>query len=613
MKKQSYQYVIAIFVLLLIFIGGLQMLRLDLFQQLLPAKESKEVSYATMSSSSNELKGEKMKIYIHEDDSDLSKSVLSNLQHALDYAKVAYEPISIDEIPSIEASPYNVLVLAGEHSKDWPYEEIKSFVEDGGRLYIGSRFINAEWNELLGVTDFGDFIDGYNGLSFKKELFPGYIDLDSSSTLFAHSIADVELKKTSEVFIKVEDEPILWTHKFGKGKILFWNTTSVAEKISRGLLLQAMSFLTPAFVSSQAGIKVVYLDDFPSPVPYETTDTIQNKYDMTIKEFYTNVWWQDMKQLAEDYNVLYTGVIIGTYRDTTEQTSEDLNERIRYPMLNFGRDILKHDGELGLHGYNHQSLVLDNEPIDPKLGYSPWESQEEMTVGIKRIKSSFDYFFPKEQIKSYVPPSNIINKTGIAALVESLPHLEVIAALYSGTDQDGSYIQEFGQDESYDRLYNFPRISSGYLESEEDQFIQIDAIANFGMMSHFVHPDDVLDPARSTGDGWEGMKTNLEAMLKKTNDFYPYLEPLTQHNGLLKYKKYEEASIDVTYEEDYIHVSGEDLLNPSTMLIRVQQGKRIETGSFPYGEVSLLSKEGSLYQLTLTKPEADLLIKDVTS
>ncbi|WP_371018421.1 DUF2194 domain-containing protein [Pseudalkalibacillus sp. JSM 102089] len=613
MKKQSYQYVIAIFVLLLIFIGGLQMLRLDLFQQLLPAKESKEVSYATMSSSSNELKGEKMKIYIHEDDSDLSKSVLSNLQHALDYAKVAYEPISIDEIPSIEASPYNVLVLAGEHSKDWPYEEIKSFVEDGGRLYIGSRFINAEWNELLGVTDFGDFMDGYNGLSFKKELLPGYIDLDSSSTLFAHSIADVELKKTSEVFIKVEDEPILWTHEFGKGKILFWNTTSVAEKISRGLLLQAMSFLTPAFVSSQAGIKVVYLDDFPSPVPYETTDTIQNKYDMTIKEFYTNVWWQDMKQLAEDYNVLYTGVIIGTYRDTTEQSSEDLNERIRYPMLNFGRDILKHDGELGLHGYNHQSLVLDNEPIDPKLGYSPWESQEEMTVGIKRIKSSFDYFFPKEQIKSYVPPSNIINKTGIAALVESLPHLEVIAALYSGTDQDGSYIQEFGQDESYDRLYNFPRISSGYLESEEDQFIQIDAIANFGMMSHFVHPDDVLDPARSTGDGWEGMKTNLEAMLKKTNDYYPYLEPLTQHNGLLKYKKYEEASIDVTYEEDYIHVSGEDLLNPSTMLIRVQQGKRIETGSFPYGEVSLLSKEGSLYQLTLTKPEADLLIKDVTS
>ncbi len=613
MKKQSYQYVIAIFALLLIFIGGLQMLRLDLFQQLLPAKESKEVSYATMSSSSNELRGEKMKIYIHEDDSDLSKSVLSNLQYALDYAKVAYEPISIDEISSIEASPYNVLVLAGEHSKDWPYEEIKSFVEDGGRLYIGSRFINAEWNDLLGVTDFGDFMDGINGLSFEKELFPGYIDLDSTSTLFAHSIADVELKKTSEVFIKAEDEPILWTHKFGKGKVLFWNTTSVAEKNSRGLLLQAMSFLTPAFVSSQAGIKVMYLDDFPSPVPFETTDAIQNKYDMSIKEFYTNVWWQDMKQLAEDYNVLYTGVIIGTYRDTTEQTSEDLKERIRYPMLNFGRDLLKHDGELGLHGYNHQSLVLDDEPIDPELGYSPWESQEEMAIGIKRIKSSFDYFFPKEQIKSYVPPSNIINKTGIAALVDGLPNLEVIAALYSGTEQDGSYIQEFGQDETYDSIYNFPRISSGYLESEEEQFIQIDAIANFGMMSHFVHPDDVLDPARSTGGGWEGMKTNLEAMLKKTNDFYPYLEPLTQHNGLLKYKKYEEASIDVTYEEDHIHVSGEDLLNPSTMLIRVQEGKRIETGSFPYGEVSLLSKEGSLYHLTLTKPEADLPIKDVTS
>lgn len=612
MKKQSYQYVITIFALLLIFIGGLQMVRLDLFQQLLPAKESKEVAFATMSSSSNELKGEKMKIYIHEDNSDLSKSVLSNLQYALDYAKVAYEPIAIDDISSIEASPYNVLVLAGEHSKDWPYDEIKSFVEDGGRLYIGSRFINDEWSDLIGVTDFGDFLDGINGLSFQKELFPGYIDLDSSSTLFAHSIADVELAKTSEVFITAQDEPIMWTHEFGKGKVLFWNTTSVAEKNSRGLLLQAMSFLTPAFVSSQAGIKVMYLDDFPSPVPYETTDAIRKKYDMSIKDFYSNVWWQDMKQLAKDYDVRYTGVMIGTYQDTIAQTSEDIKERSRYPMLYFGRDLLKHDGEIGLHGYNHQSLVLEDERIDPTLGYKPWSSLEEMLVGIERIKSSFDYFFPNEKIKTYVPPSNIINKTGIAALEEGLPNLEVIAALYSGSDKEGSYIQEFGQDETFDHLYNFPRISSGYLEGEEDQFIQIDAIANFGMMSHFVHPDDVLDSARSTGDGWEGMKTNLEAMLKKTNDLYPYLEPLTQHNALKKYKNYEEANIDVTYKEDQIYISGKKLLNPSTLLIRVQEGKRLETGSFPYGEVSLLSKESSLYQLTLTKPDADLSIKDVT-
>ena len=107
----------------------------------------------------------------------------------------------------------------------------------------------------------GDFKDGIYGLTFEKELFPGYMDLECTSKLFSHSIADVKLSKESEVFITAQNEPILWSNRYGEGKVLVWNTSSVTEKNSRGLMLQALSFLPPAFASNQAGIKVMHIDD----------------------------------------------------------------------------------------------------------------------------------------------------------------------------------------------------------------------------------------------------------------------------------------------------------------------------------------------------------------
>ena len=102
----------------------------------------------------------------------------------------------------------------------------------------------------------------------------------------------------------------------------------------------------PSFVSQQAAIKVTHLDDFPSPVPGNTNAAIEKTYNRTIKEFFKEIWWRDMKRIADEQDVTYTGFLIGSYKNTTEETTEDLAEKIRTPMLNYGRGLLKMGGEI---------------------------------------------------------------------------------------------------------------------------------------------------------------------------------------------------------------------------------------------------------------------------
>ena len=612
MKKSIYGYIAALFSILVLTIVVVQFLRLDYGHRLIPNEKHEARTFDIVAGEERALSGEALQIYIHQNDDELSTSILNNLTYALDYAKLPYTKISKEEIETLRPSAYSVLVLSGENTDKWPYETIKRFVEDGGRLYIAGRFIDAKWAELVGVDDFGDFMDGVNGLVFKQELFPGYVDLAEDSELFIHSIADVELDETADVMITAKQEPILWKAPYGKGEVMFWNTTSLAEKNSRGLMLQSLSMLFPSFVSQQAGIKVVHFDDFPAPVPGNSNPVIEDAYGLSIKEFFSQIWWRDMKQIAEDHDVMYTGFLIGSYKATSEETVDDLKKKIRAPMLEYGRGLLQINGEVGLHGFNHQPLVSGDETMDPELGYTRWKDEQQMRSAIDRVNETFQYYLPEEQIRSYVPPSNIIGASGLSVLNDAFPDGLIIAGLYSGDTSKGSYVQEFGPDPDYPNLYNFPRVSSGYNETADETFVMADAVANFGLVSHFIHPDDVLDDYRSKGKGWAEMKDSFEGMFEMIEGTYPHLEALTQYDAYRKYKLYQEADVEVAYSEDAIEINCRAIVTPTTMLVRLQPGTSLETGRFEFGNVRTFGDSGTLYQVELTDTYARLVIKEET-
>jgi hypothetical protein len=271
--------------------------------------------------------------------------------------------------------------------------------------------------------------------------------------------------------------------------------------------------------------------------------------------------------------------------------------------------LIAHGGEVGLHGYNHQSLVTADEPIDPTYGYVPWKDKDEMKRSLLQAESVFANYFPAETLKSYVPPSNALNRTGVDAIAEALPELRTIASLYTGEPESGDFVQEFEFDATHPNLYHFPRVTSDYGEERGSIFQMVDAIANFGVFSHFIHPDDVIDPDRAFGRDWDTMFTSLRKIVHDVRDQYPHLEAYTQHYATEKMITYQQADLNVTFDESTVYLAGEGLVNPSHFTIRLKPGQSLETGKFDFGTVEQWEADRPLYLVKLTSANAEIDIK----
>lgn len=410
--------------------------------------------------------------------------------------------------------------------------------------------------------------------------------------------------------LSAEGFPVLWEYRVGQGNVLYWNTTITNQKMIRGLFVQTLGTMPPVFVTGQAAVKVMYIDDFPAPVmDGKMKDVSATPLDKSVKDFFAEDWWEDMIDLTEDHDVVYTGAMIGTYEEEMKLVDEPLIKRGEFPMLYFGRKLLAHGGEIGLHGYNHQSLVTADEPIDPTYGYIPWDDKEEMKRSLLQAESVFANYFPAETLKSYVPPSNALNRTGIDAIAEALPELRTIASLYTGESEKGDFVQEFEFDATHPELFHFPRVTSDYGEENGSIFQMVDAIANFGVFSHFIHPDDVIDPDRAFGRDWDTMFASLRKIMRDVNMEYPHLEAYTQHYATEKMIAYQQADLNITFDDRVIYLAGEGLVNPSHFIVRLKQGQSLAVGEFDFGTVTQWDAERPLYLVTLTSANAEIAIE----
>lgn len=598
-------------VLFLVFVGAIQYVRIHSLHTLLPNVAEREVNIDQLQSSASAKAGEhQLQIYLVKDEGELSVETTDNLLHGLQYAKLDVQEITPEEIGSIESSPYTIIILTGETTSRWPFTELKRYVEQGGNLVFANRFRDETWNELTGIEELGEFVPDVYGLNFEETIFPGYKDLNPPDDLFVHSVVDSAISDDARVMLSAEGFPVLWEYRVGQGNVLYWNTTITSQKMIRGLFVQTLGTMPPVFVTGQAAVKVMYIDDFPAPVmDGKMKDVSATPLDKSVKDFFAEDWWEDMIDLTEDHDVVYTGAMIGTYEEEMKLVDEPLIKRGEFPMLYFGRKLLAHGGEIGLHGYNHQSLVTADEPIDPTYGYIPWDDKEEMKRSLLQAESVFANYFPAETLKSYVPPSNALNRTGIDAIAEALPELRTIASLYTGESEKGDFVQEFEFDATHPELFHFPRVTSDYGEENGSIFQMVDAIANFGVFSHFIHPDDVIDPDRAFGRDWDTMFASLRKIMRDVNMEYPHLEAYTQHYATEKMIAYQQADLNITFDDRVIYLAGEGLVNPSHFIVRLKQGQSLAVGEFDFGTVTQWDAERPLYLVTLTSANAEIAIE----
>ncbi len=583
-------------------------LRSDALYRDIAVKKPQPARLELMQATNPVQKGQQIQLYYAQTGDDLGKMVASNTKKAMDYAHIHYTDISLQDIHTLQPSPYTGLILAGENPNGLPKEDIQKFVENGGRLILANRIdFDPSWYPLFGIIDSKGFTE-VKGLTFKKPLFPGYPNIPDNSDLFLHSSIDYFLDaNTTTTWMTAQHTPIMWTHPFSKGNVLYWNTTALNDKLGRGLFVQSLGTIFPAFTTAQLGAQLMYIDDFPAPIPNGDLPKNIVKGDVTKESFYKNYWWKDMKSLSDEFGIKFTGVAIETYENQVKPPFASLADEDKNTYLLFGRELLEKGGEIGLHGYNHQPLVLKSEPVDKALHYVPWDNEANMQSSLSQLQDLVHGFFPNENLLTYVPPSNILNKTGLDSLYHAVPNLQTISSVYIGSNKNGSYIQEYGKDPTYPSIYNFPRVTSGYIATDEDRFTMADVVANFGVVSHFVHPDDVLDEDRSHGLPWNDLFQGYRSMVKDVHTLYPQLQSMTQSEATELMKSYEKGDILVSYEDNAIHVAYKGIPSQSSVIIRVEDGKKLDTGTFPFGVVTQL--EPQLYSVKLTKAEATISIK----
>ena len=348
------------------------------------------------------------------------------------------------EIPDFSGYETIVVLMSDLNPLKDVVIKIGNWVEKGGRVLFALTLQKDTYvsiiEQKLGITD-----SDYGNVLVDKI----YIDDDfmigggrSYQIPDAYDSAwEVSVGETAKVYAWADDEkkvPLIWENSYGKGKFVVDNF-GLYEKATRGFFAASYSLLTDVMVYPVLNGSVFYLDDFPSPVPSGDGTYIKRDYGLSIKEFYTNIWWPDMLDLAEEHSVKYTGVIIDNYEDDVsgDVVEQEDVQRFQY----FGNMLLHQGGELGYHGYNHQPLSLSNVDYANILPYKTWESYDAMKKAMAELIRFGKEMFPGTELSVYVPPSNVLSDEGREMIVKEFPEIRTIASNYFVGDM--AYTQEF--------------------------------------------------------------------------------------------------------------------------------------------------------------------------
>lgn len=462
----------------------------------------------------------------------ISEKLSRNLERVCRWMKMDSEALDASRKDSVSYTDYDIVIIATmevEKGLGNDLERIMRYVEAGGRLFwaIMPEEVDSAFTSVyrqLGIIDMGDYAT-VNGIRFRDELLPGSRGLEFSGEEFIDSALAIQIEESCRVYVEATESkiPIIWSKEYGEGRLVFYNATASEGDYLTGMSGGCIAALYDEFMYPSMNAKLIFIDDFPSPQYNSDSNVIKAEYNRTVREFYRDIWWPDMQSAARRYNLSYTGLFIATYNDIVDPAgfTHEKDTMEQY----FGDSLVKNGFEMGAHGYNHQSLTLEGGTPDD-LGYVPWESRENMAASIKRLAQIAKNMFPAVTLRTYVPPSNYLSAEGRAAVVEALPELKVISGVYTTEGSEGDvYVQEFGMAE--DGIAEIPRITSGMLKSGYEEFMAINGCGLYGVFSHFIHPDDILDPDRSEGQTWQELLDNFSGKLELINGRYKELRALT--------------------------------------------------------------------------------------
>ncbi|TDQ32576.1 DUF2194 domain-containing protein [Zeaxanthinibacter enoshimensis] len=431
------------------------------------------------------------------DQDPVKEDDLSHFIKTLDYAKI---PLIHSSVPEMNRSPRigkaTRVICLGE---TWDLSQavidsITVFVARGGTLLVAERNWDERMAFLLGLTpDFDLRIDDKaSGMFFKSDILPGFKGKNAPHFGTTHKgLASNNFKNDVRVLATAANDktfPLITENLLGHGRVLLYNSVNKFGKPGRGIffsmLLNGLEGVPYPIVNTAA----IFLDDFPAPLYEIDKEPVKSEMGKNVAEFVTDTWWPDMKKIANEHGIKYTAYVTFDYNRRVNPpfmfTEWDRNMFQRNGTTQskstwLGHDILASGHELGFHGYNHVSLLAGD-----------WKREENILAGLEAAKKKWITLDFGSLPVSYVPPSNYIDSLGVISLSKAMPSLKYIQSTYLGDFEEGGD-REFGPEPWSGHFFSFPRISSGFIFSQEDSFQIASMFLYTGVWTHFVHPDDV--------------------------------------------------------------------------------------------------------------------------
>ena len=527
-------------------------------------------------------------------DSD-SQKLYAQATAALDYAKIAHDDADLAggaALPSLEN--YTAAVVAAESISELSEEEalkLREYTANGGGLAVLIHARHPVLDEVFGLVGQtpGDAVVS-NGIHFVGDLAPGLEGLRvTGGDLGDFAARAVKTMAGVETLAVAGDGnlPLVWRHRFGEGRVVYWNNDLLASKPFRGLVVQSVMDVHGGAAMSLVNVGLFQVDGFPAPPPAGDADAT---------DFIYRRWFPDMFAMSRRYGLKYTWLAAFERGERAEppwdfSAWEEASIEIEgheVPFCAYMAYQAERSGhELALQGYNSQPLLLNR-----------WGgSAENVRMALEAVEQRWREDSLGAPPMSCTPSGGGYDEEGLAALQAALPSVEAIGSDAFGAFEQGGE-REFGPEPWNEALFAVPRWTGGYAGDSYTRLLALSELNTFGAWTHHVSLDDALAGGEAPWQGESGRYAQLDALLSWSAEHYPWLRWLTTADAYAELQEYLDTDAAYTFDEAYqatIKFSG----RPTYVLLRLNDGRKLDMNSIANAQIVSYYEGAGYYQYVL--------------
>ncbi len=511
-------------------------------------------------------------LVIHDQDSSDAARAIKSLQVVSSYSGVSLYRLSLRD-----AAGLRPMDLAGYKGVLLAFSDVRAPLDGfiAGLLRAGMHnglnvvavlpVRNPVIGALIGLEIPESGVAGFksSNITFLEGAFPGAAGLQADLADEGFSGMQVKVSDSCKVLVETvmsdskDRYPLWWRCSAGSSLTGGLNSFEFSDRVNLGFLMQAVLDAEGFWAVAVPGAAVEFVDDCPLPMNGDSANNIEGR----DTDFYVKTFYPHVSQLSKKYDLKTTFLGVFSYDDLVDSPySPPYSGTTGSIVRELAHQIVSDNFAVGLHGSNHMSPSVDGGVTKHFRDRAALESW--FAAG----RSAFYQVFGSENKPVvFVPPNDWIDLAGRQALVAAVPEVRVIASVFSGSSEE--YEHDFGRDPEVPSLVGLPRTWAGASLTGEPLLSMISGVMFLAVSTHFIHPDDIMDPARNFGLDWKGWAKALDSSMKTIKSRFPYLRNMSAVEAGNELVALESSGLSVSELSGRMIIKRASGLSGSTMLM----------------------------------------------